>query len=42
LLDSYRREGNDPDGALMAQVPDLFAAAPVIDKLDVLAAKLPG
>lgn len=28
--------------ALMAQAPDLFAAAPVIDKLDVLATKLPG
>jgi quinol monooxygenase YgiN len=28
--------------ALMAQAPDLFAAAPVIDKFDVLATKLPG
>lgn len=28
--------------ALMVQAPDLFAAAPVIDQLDVLATKLPG
>lgn len=28
--------------ALMERAPDLFAAAPRIEKLDVLAAKLPG
>jgi quinol monooxygenase YgiN len=28
--------------ALMAKAPDLFAASPVIEQADVLAAKLPG
>lgn len=28
--------------ALMAKAPDLFAAAPAIEKVDVLAAKMPG
>ena len=28
--------------ALMAKAPELLAAAPVIEKIDVLAAKLPG
>ena len=28
--------------ALMANAPDLFTAAPAIEKLDVLASKLPG
>ena len=40
-----RGEGNSAThraAALMAQAPDLFAQPPVIDKIDVLAAKLPG
>lgn len=33
--------GGQVAAALMAQAPELFSTAPVIDKVDILAAKLP-
>ena len=42
IFDAFPNEAGRVAAALMAKAPELLAKTPAIDKIDVLAAKLPG